>query len=436
MNPQPETNNSPPSSSDGEDKADLFKPVLAALNRTQLPVLARSILEAQKSEKVSEPSVGNAIYGSYHAILPLTFDDGAQWAIKIPVNGTEEGWNDMSSSALTSEAETMRLLGRETTIPIPVVFDFSSTLGNPLCCPYILMSFVTGFSLYDIWFSHRLGDTSVEENQANRVRALDGIALAMVQLGKFSSHTGGQPHFSKQGGEISAVGSFRQLDHKAMIDRWIVHGDPAEDPIYVELEPYADQKGYYTAMLDLHTEDQRVLRGLEHLLRQFIDWVPDTLGPDPFVLSHPDFDIENFIVSENGDLMGIIGWDGVAFKPRSIGNERYPGWLTRDWNPIMYGYYPSMDEGAEFEGGWEDSPTTSAEYREIYGELMARHRGVGNPNFCQMSLITGILAIAASNPDCRGQILRKLVDKVWDVLGGERSAVSRASAYVDSWRPG
>jgi hypothetical protein len=58
----------------------------------------------------------------------------------------------MSANALTSEARTMQLLKHETTIPLPDVFDFSSTIENELRCPYIIMSFIRGVSLYDVWF--------------------------------------------------------------------------------------------------------------------------------------------------------------------------------------------------------------------------------------------------------------------------------------------
>lgn len=77
---------------------------------------------------------------------------------------------------------------------------------------------------------------------------------------------------------------------------------------------------------------------------------------DPFVLVHPDFDIQNFIVSEEGELQGIIDWDGVTAEPRSLGNERYPEWFSRDWDPDMYGYKESMEHGVEPECVWEDSP--------------------------------------------------------------------------------
>lgn len=327
----------------------------------------------------------------------------------------------------------MLFLRRETTIPIPDVYDFSATTENSLHCPYIVMSFVTGTPLYDLWFRHRLKSTSPEENHSHRVRALTGIASSIAQFGKFSFQTGGQPQFS-EGRTVPGIVSSRKVDSEAMLDRWFVHNDPNEDPIYIEVAPYSDSREHYTTMLDLHPQDGPVLRGLQLLLRQFIDWIPDPISTnlDPFVLSHPDFDIQNFLVTEDGDLAGIIDWDGVAAVPRSIGNERYPGWLTRDWDPAMYGYTISMEAGEEPEGLWEDSPAKLAEYRKVYDGLMAEHRADGHPNFCRMSLITDNLAIAAHDPSCRNAILQKMVEGIWNVLEKDGPGFTElASAFVE-----
>jgi len=259
-----------------------------------------------------------------HVLFPLTFDTDLRWVAKIPINGTADKWDELSASALTSEAETMRLLKRETTIPLPNVLDFSSTTHNALRCHYIIMSFISGAPLYDVWFGHRLNGASHEAVRACRTRALDSIASAMVQLERFSFPTGGRLLFGSDG-SLSGIGPMRQVDHKAMLDRWLVHKDPDDDLIDAELAPTSDPKAYSTSMLDRHPEQSSVSKGLEMLLRQLIGWIPEPDEMDPFVLAHPDIDIQNFIVSENGDLRGLIDWDGVVAVPRTVGNKRYPG---------------------------------------------------------------------------------------------------------------
>lgn len=368
--------------------------------------------------EAQRPSVGEPVYGSYHVLFPLTFDIDLRWVAKIPINGTADKWDELSASALTSEAKTMRLLKRETTIPLPDILDFSPTPSNALGCPYIIMSFIPGAPLYDVWFGHRLNGTSHEAVRACRTRALDSIASAMVQLDKFSFPTGGRLVFGSDGSP-SGMGPMRQVDHKAMLDRWFVHKDADDDPIYVEFAPTSDPKAFYTFMLDAHPEQKSISKGVAMLLRQLISWIPEPDEMDPFVLAHPDFDIQNFIVSENGDLRGIIDWDGVAAVPRTLGNKRYPGWLTRDWDPAMYGYQESMEvEGAEPEGVWEDSPDCLTHYRGVYNEMMMEKYGAKTKlgsgiSLCRMSLITENLAIAAHNPQCRSGILRKMLSEIW-----------------------
>lgn len=158
-----------------------------------------------------------------------------------------------------------------------------------------------------------------------------------------------------------------------MFDRWFVHEDPDNDPIYIECVASSDPKAYYTLMLDMHPEQNQVPKGLAMLLRQLISWIPEPSRMDPFILAHPDFDTQNLIVSEEGELQGLIDWDGVAALPRTLGNERYPRWLTRDWDPATYGYQEPMKKGVEPEGVREDSPESLAYYRGIYDGIMAKH---------------------------------------------------------------
>lgn len=219
-----------------DENAELFSAVLSTLDREQLPLLASAILRRLQSPYQTtdaKPSIGEPLYGSYHVLFPMTFDIGLRWIAKIPINGTASKWDELSASALTSEANTMRLLKRETTIPLPDVLDFSSTTQNTLRCPYIIMTFISGIPLYNVWFGHRLNGASPDTTRLRRISALESIASAMVQLDRFSFQTGGRLLFGSDGNP-SDIGPMRRVDHKAMLDRWFVHKDPDDDPIYIE----------------------------------------------------------------------------------------------------------------------------------------------------------------------------------------------------------
>ncbi|GAB1312102.1 hypothetical protein MFIFM68171_02312 [Madurella fahalii] len=334
--------------------------------------------------KAKLPSISEPMYGSYHVLFPLTFDVDLRWVAKIPINGTADKWDEL------------------------------------------------------VWFGHRLKGASHEAVLACRTRALEGIASAMVQLDRFSFRTGGRLLFGSDGNP-SGIGPMRLVNHKAMLDRWFVLQDLDSDPIYVECAATSDLKAYYTFMLGIHPEQNSVSKGVAMILRQLISWIPEPDEMDPFVLAHPDFDIQNFIVSEDGGLRGLIDWDGVVAMPRTLGNERYPGWLTRDWDPAMYGYQESMEvEGVEPEGVWEDSPECLAHYRGVYNDIIAKHvagtRPGSNINLCRMSLITDNLAVAAHNPQCRNGILRKMVCEIWTAAeqdGPELTLTDLANMFAE-----
>lgn len=409
-----------------DEKAELFSAVLSRLDKDHLPQLAAAVRQRSGDQHEGVPTVEEPVYGSYHLLFPLLFPDGIRWMAKFPVNGTPEKWNELSSRALDAEANTMRLLKKETTIPLPTVFDFSATADNKLGCPYILMSFIAGKPLYDVWFGHRQGSMSPETVEGCRTRALQDIASAMTQLKQFSFEKGGFLTFDSDGNP-SGVGPMRRVDHQAMLDRWFVDDDASNDPIYVESPTFDHLHEYYTFALGLHEQVKPFPRGVALLLKALVDCIPPSTGTKPFVLAHPDYDIQNFIVSDEGELQGIIDWDGVAAVPRRAGSERYPGWLTRDWDPVMYGYQESMDEGGEPEEVWEDSPETLKHFRKLYRDMVATCRetwkgpveAIPDEGITRMSLVIENLVIAADEPQSRNEILRKIVNEMEEVSEAE-----------------
>ncbi|CAH0043427.1 unnamed protein product [Clonostachys solani] len=396
-----------------EDEPDMFAPVLASIDLQQLSRAASQVRPAFADQL---PSVGAPIRGSFNILFPLHFEDGMRWLAKVPVNGVAGKWDQLSADAMISEVNTMRLLNRETTIPLPEVFGFSSTTDNDVKCPYILLSFISSMSLYDVWFGHHLSGVDMETTHARRVRALSDIGAAMSQLGKFSFDSSGFVKFDEEGNP-SGVGRSRCLDHQQMLDRWQIHEDDSEDPIYVEVPAFEDPQQQYNFFLDLHPRTKPFARGVSLLLKELIKCIPEPINDKPFVLAHPDFDIQNFLVSEDGQLLGIIDWDGVCCSARSYGNEAYPGWLTRDWDPSMYGYHESMDEGEEPVGCWEDSPEALQRYRIVYDEIMSKFREKdAGISLTRISLITESLIIAAGDPMCRHGIIHKIIDEISMVL--------------------
>lgn len=109
---------------------------------------------------------------------------------------------------------------------------------------------------------------------------------------------------------------------------------------------------------------------------------------ETFALSLPDFDSQNIMVDEHGHLTGLIDWDNAGTVPRFLGFSTYPGWITRDWDPIIYSYPENKER--------ENSPEELKRYRRRYNDKMQEMlHGKGDTRFANKSHIFEAVAIAA-----------------------------------------
>ena len=425
--------------------------------------------------------VGLPICGSYHVVFTIEFNDGVKWILKISANGHR--FDSVASAALTSEARTMQLLKSETTIPIPAVYAFDPSSHNELNVPFILMERMDGQPLYQRWFDDEIPKASLEHF---RIKALQSLAEAMAQLNKFTLNRGGALEFDDNGRPIGLRGakvvdgvamwnhgtafetqpeagqddidSRKHLDNgdgsqgsNKMVDMEDqkstegkeekserseqVKKDGAHDDndILCEKGPFQDPQSAFLFNLDrpnAYSESSVFVKGSYKALRMFIDMAfsnSDDRGRR-FVLTHPDFDLQNVLVAEDGTLCGLIDWDGVASVPREIGCAQYPLWLMRDWTPLDYEYdirEGRPEEGAEFE---ESSPAELASYRAIYAHFMEKEieRQTGGPNqvtafgtlpkqeaqLTRQSLVMRHLDLAASTPILVTNILSHILTEI------------------------
>ncbi|KAL2012719.1 hypothetical protein VTN00DRAFT_244 [Thermoascus crustaceus] len=376
------------------------------------------------------------LYGSFHVLYLLEFWDGIRWLLKVPATGYRGRFDENAARSLTSEALTMRLLKRETTIPVPEVYHFDATLDNSLCVPFILMEYIAGVPLYECWFNRTIPKRLLERR---RLQTLKDLTMAMTQLNQFTFSRGGSPLFDKDG-NLSGVGPLKMIDYQARLDRFKTD-DASEGPaIFCEVEPFNSPKSFLLCMLNRRdSPSDAYSQGLYRFLRLLIDWIPQPAckAGQEFVLSHPDFDIQNVIVTEDGRLRGLVDWDGVAMVPRCLGNQRYPSWLTRDLDPVAYRYDPELEDAES--NCYENSPDELRHYRTVYRELMKSSsllsrpkRDRGNPSaegndsssinpesltkWTSASLVIENLKIAADDPVCTLEIVEKIFEEIQCVL--------------------
>ena len=279
--------------------------------------------------------------GTYNITFELQFSDGVRWILKVPMDGHGDSFQPVNQQALISEARTMQFIKSETTIPVPTIYAFDSSTNNILGLAFILMEKMEGVSAWQVWNS----EEPVNKRERHRARIMQGIAAAMVQLNKFTSDQGGALTFDPDG-KVAGIGKLKQADG---IGIW--NGDPEKDPrkqdrhVWATMPASTDPESFYLFTLDrleagMPTNANPSLKGTIRLLRLFIDWACKHIHitGKKFVLAHPDLDLQNVLVDEDGTVTGIIDWDSTAAVPREMGCALYPVWLMRDWVAESWDY--------------------------------------------------------------------------------------------------
>ncbi|KAK1757957.1 kinase-like domain-containing protein [Echria macrotheca] len=281
--------------------------------------------------------VSDVFTGSSNVVYRLKFSDGETWALKIPLASHGKGscpcWVFGELRFLIrSEALTMRMLRHKTSIPVPSVIDFGTGFDNDFGYPFILMEYVRGVVGHDFW--ERTNSASKADREAREVflRSLSGY---IDQLNRFEFDEMGYPHYDEE-------------DHLCGLK-------PLSDyPLYQSSRnrPLAcvdndDSRNAILRMLarTLPSSVNDELEGAARFLRQVLHWTPVTPGETrdprrPFVLAHPDLDLQNIIVDDDGHVKALIDWDRVRTVPRCVGNESYPLFLIEDWS---YPYRSKQD---------------------------------------------------------------------------------------------
>src|SRR5579859_2450454 len=279
-------------------------------------------------------------YGAFNLLYTVEFGDGARWLVRIPCPGENGRFTATSSRSIRSEAYTMAYLRRNTSIPIPEIHGFDETTSNEVGAPYIMMEFVNGFSVDELWFD----ETGPTPLPLRRIRILKTLAEAMSQLSKFQFDEIGALQFDPDNTlDPKRLVEFNVTDESVDLEDMMSGVD--KGPNFRKIGPFDSSFAYFEALLAMQPPPRDHFSiGLHHLLKMMIRCLPPSIAtraepcPESFVFAHPDLDCQNVLVSEDGTLAALIDWDNVHTVPRCVGYSRYPSWITRDWDPMKYGY--------------------------------------------------------------------------------------------------
>ncbi|KAI5776923.1 phosphotransferase enzyme family-domain-containing protein, partial [Geopyxis carbonaria] len=380
-----------------EDPMTTFLPIINSINFDALTSLASMTRRARNPSLSAEVSCSvqfPPMYGSSNLVYVLAFSDGVKWIARIP--GKAATFGPLNVLRMSSDIGTISLLRARTSIPIPEVFAWD-TCSAAIGTPYTIEAFVEGVSVIAKW-----DDESWPES--SRLTVLRNLAKFMAELSQFRYDKIGALCFTKTG-EVSHVGEMvdNEIDFRELMM------DEGADPwgITSATGPFETTLSWLRTRANNSMKKETLTGRIAEmaLLHLAIDSIPPSLLPGPFGLVHPDFDSQNIFIDDDGNITGMIDWDGVCTLPRALGFARYPSWLTRDWDPVCYGYgIPGS--------GREDSPEQLLHYRKEYATALVEldlPSELYSATETRLSHLLEAIVIATQNRICRTQIILKLL---------------------------
>jgi aminoglycoside phosphotransferase (APT) family kinase protein len=381
-----------------DDELEDFLPVIEALN---LRALKRVALQTHLSRLSSPPTspekdltcVINAepTSGSFNLVYFITFSDGSKMVARLPGKGNQ--FEELDRKKMDHEYQSMQLIRARTTIPIPEVLTWQTT-SHQIGVPFALISFMPGKQICDLWFD----ETWVSE--AKRLRILDQIAEHMSKLHNVEFESGvGAPLFDDRG-QLAGVGPI--YDYLSGIESPVAwHVIQTSGP-WSSIEQYRSDR-CKEAEVD-YDGDANTL-----VMRLASESIPIYMnGRGKTYIAHPDFAWHNIFVDDDANITAFIDWDSLTITSCSLGFGRYPSWLTRDWDPAMYGYQD--DEEIPDDMVEESTPEELSRYRQHYASAFRRlavpHY---DPRETQLSHVVEAIHIGSGSRLSRDWIVPKLL---------------------------
>jgi serine/threonine protein kinase len=355
-------------SNDGKPSGDKydrrhFKDI-RGISRTALERLVLYLIDLKEELPFSSCRVMQRKEGSFHHAVFLMIEDSHQvtqeYVLKIPAHGTRGEWQINDNVALKSEAQLMQHIWHHTNCPVPEVIAYDGSLENTIGAPYILMRKMDGISAMDMWIGqpykttistkvHLNADDPLPELEQKRITFLRSLARAMSELAPLEFKYTGMPAFFDPKDKLpSYIGPFWRWHTKTVMDKLASEGS------------FDTSEAFFTAGIDRVNSAERSSSGTHDVakigvwivMRMVMSSAPfattesshskQTQSEDvsngvpireTFVLRHVDLDLQNILVDEDGNVTGIVDWDGCAAVPHCLGYASMPTFLRRDWLP-------------------------------------------------------------------------------------------------------
>ncbi|KAI4152401.1 MAG: hypothetical protein LQ340_002930 [Diploschistes diacapsis] len=392
-------NTSHSTSGNASDDYSRFREVMDAINAGAIPQIVSDV----RGEGLSCAMDEYMCAGSYNLIISLTFTDGIKWAVRIPQHGTREHFGEEEAQAMRREMELLRAIRLKTTIPIPEVYHFDTSFENELGAPFSVVQWLEGEPVTDLWWDSN-GPTTLADR---RLRILGSLAKNMAQLAFLNSSKIGVPEIEFQKDSEVAVIRQEAIRIRDDYNEFDMMTQGIKAILFYESGPFDTTAAFYHSILD-HVNPQPPAawaRGSRMMLRLMVEAIGSHQSDSEkrFVLSHPDLDVQNILIAEDGTVTAILDWDGSRIGPEELGYSKYPAFLRNDWNPDHYPFWSKDPERRMF----ENSPRELREFRKFYHDQMTSRIGSASLKTVNSHVFES-LEIACKNPVAGFKIICKL----------------------------
>lgn len=338
----------------------------------------------REDRNIAATRVRGRTRGAYHLVvfvdvLEKDLETEHRFVVKVPAHGTPRAWTKEDEYMLVKEAEMLKYLYQNTSLPTSEIIDYSPKVDNGWGFPHIITTRLPGNSAVELWFDegfdftkkrqvHDLASPVLEKKRVNFLRSLAHEmtklknmpfnAIGMPSLGCLDQNSppvilpvdktyvwpsGIDPHYIEERSVCRSTQDYTSIG----MDRW-------------QSVPIFKNNGEHT---DKTMEDMGMCMVLEAV---FAHQVFQSAPGDTFSLQHNDLDLQNILVDDDGNITGIIDWDGSLALPLCVAHAAVPAFLRRDW-------FPDESESQAF----RHLVFRTEDYRQIYAAAMVE---AGNPD--------------------------------------------------------
>ncbi|KAK8164039.1 hypothetical protein IWX90DRAFT_435830 [Phyllosticta citrichinensis] len=343
--------------------------------------------------------------GTFNKVFIVTLPGGTKYVLRVPRFGIPESWNSDEETAFLTTVNTMEYVRTMTDLPIPQVLAYDHTHDNAIKHPYSILSYFTGRNVYWAW-----GDATDPNLEATRQRILRSLARTVSVLSKLSFDSHGSLQFEGSDIQSPHIGPEKRVTHHTYDpDVGLIHETRMRNP-YDSHRAYLEGKFEKAEELGISTiasVPNTVKLGELKILRMLLKCFPtgpahlDAEGRERFSIVPPDFDWQNILVDDDGNVTGLIDWDDMRTQHGLKGWASCPRFLRTDW---IYIGMPPWEEDINM------SPQDLLRYRRDYANYIAEAvNGEGDACFTMKSAVWQAIEQALKQSWDRTAILTKIL---------------------------